>query len=257
MLARHKSLIARQHASQRAFFRALATASDGAALLDLPGGVQATAAPVRPWYSIFNSVVYEDADSLLGQLDSLAGFYRVAGSQAWALWVPPWERDLGGPLTAAGLQVDSTPMLMAASIADVDLEPRLPLDLAQSASARLVARVNDQAHGILPEWSMTAVFEHLDDQVARPYVALVDGEPACGLLAVETNSDCYFWFVATAPEARGRGLASELLRHALREAAERGCSTTTLESTAMAESMYKQLGYGSFGRYRMWEHRAV
>ena len=68
MLEGDRTLIARQPASQRAFYRVLAGASDGAVLLDLPGGVQATAAPLRPWFSIFNSVVYEDAEAWLHQL---------------------------------------------------------------------------------------------------------------------------------------------------------------------------------------------
>lgn len=79
--------------------------------------------------------------------------------------------------------------------------------------------------------------------------------PAAALIAREHNRDCYFWFAATIPEARGRGLASELMRHALRSARQRGCTTTTLESTKMAETLYGKLGYKALGRYAMWELR--
>lgn len=246
----------RQVESQRAFFRMLGAASDGSRIADLPGDVQAVAAPVRPWYSIFNSVVYKDPDAALGQLEHLTQFYREAGSQAWGLWVPPWDNGLDDRLLAAGLRLDSTPMLMAATIDETDLEPQFPLTLAPAPSARVVAAVNDQAHGVLAEWSMTAVFERADEALVRPYVALVDGEPACALFALEADGDCYFWFVATAPQFRGRGLASELVRHALRAAQTRGCTTTTLESTAMAESTYARLGFRPYGRYRVWEWRA-
>lgn len=85
---------------------------------------------------------------------------------------------------------------------------------------------------------------------------MVNGKPTSALLALWNEGDCYFWFVATDPEARRRGLASELVRHALREAQQAGCTTTTLESTAMAEETYRRLGFRTFGRYRMWEWRA-
>ena len=45
------------------------------------------------------------------------------------------------------------------------------------------------------------------------------------------------------------------MRHALREVRQRGCTTTTLESTKMAEPLYAELGYRSLGRYQMWELR--
>jgi ribosomal protein S18 acetylase RimI-like enzyme len=248
-----ESLLQRQANSQREFFRFLGKASSRSSITDLPGRIQATAAPIRPWYSIFNSVVFRDAEVLLEQLDVLASFYRDAGSQAWAVWVPPWQ-GLEEELAGYGMKVDSTPMLMAANIDELDLTPQLDLELMEEATAHVVAQVNDRAHGVLPQWSMTAVFENLSDQV-KPYVALVDGTPASALLVLQNEGDCYFWFVATVPESRRRGLASELARHALREARQAGCATTTLESTAMAEKTYERLGFRPFGRYRMWEWR--
>ena len=248
-------LLERQMASQRAFFQALGAASEGAATLELSGGVWATAAPIRPWYSIFNSVGFDEPARLLEHLPRLERFYQAAGSEAWAVWVPPWEKRVDDALAEAGLRLDSTPMLMGACIDELDLEPELELALIPGATAGMVAAVNDQAHGVLPDWSMTAVFEQLDSADVRPYVAASGGEPACALLALEHEGDCYFWFVATAPRARRQGLASELVRHALRGARDRGCTTTTLESTAMAETTYSRLGFRAFGRYRVWERR--
>ena len=253
--AMERALQERQVASQREFFRLLGEASEGSSVAHLRGGVQATATPIRPWYSIFNSVVFEQADALLEQLDELASLYASAGSRAWALWLPPWQDRLDEQLAGYGMRIDSTPTLMAAYIDELDLSPRRDLELMDPATAHLVAEVNDRAHGVLPQWSMTAVFEELSDRV-KPYLALVDGKPASALLALHHDGDCYFWFVATTPQARKLGLASELMRHSLREAREAGCTTTTLESTAMAEETYRRLGFASFGRYRMWEWRA-
>lgn len=148
-------------------------------------------------------------------------------------------------------------MLMGAPISEIDLDQRMELDLHPAPTWRMVATCNDLAHGVLEDWSMTAVVEHVDDPATRCYAATLHGKVACALLAREHDDDCYFWFVATIPEARGRGLAAELVRIALRAAQQRGCETTTLESTAMAESLYSNLGFRALGRYQMWERRSA
>jgi ribosomal protein S18 acetylase RimI-like enzyme len=96
----------------------------------------------------------------------------------------------------------------------------------------------------------------MEDAASHLHVARADGVPASALIAREHAGDCYLWFVATVPEARGRGLAGELVRHALRESAARGCTTASLESTSMAEALYSRLGFEALGRYGMWELRA-
>jgi ribosomal protein S18 acetylase RimI-like enzyme len=118
-------------------------------------------------------------------------------------------------------------------------------------------QLNDSAHGVLEPWSKAAVFERMDDPASHLYVARHEGAPASALIAREHDGDCYFWFVATAPDAQGHGIAGELMRHALREASLRGCTTSSLESTRVAEAMYEHLGYKPLGRYEMWESRAA
>ena len=55
---------------------------------------------------------------------------------------------------------------------------------------------------------------------------------------------------ATLPEARGRGLATALMRQALLDAGERGCVTTSLQATAMGRPVYARMGYRDLGAAR-------
>ena len=235
-------------------YRALAHGSPGAKLLEL-GGVQATLVPVRAWFSVFNSVLYDDPRELERHHPELAGAYADAGIGAWSVWVAPTDSDTGPILQSRGHQLDSRPMLFASEIRSLDLDPVIQLDLDTDPTWKLVAEINDRAHGVLEPWSMTAGFQRMCDPASHLHVARLDGAPAAALIAREHDGDCYSWFVATVPEARGHGLASELIRHALREARHHGCTTTTLESTKMAETLYSNLGYNPFGRYAMWERR--
>ena len=249
-----EELIRRQRESQRGFYRSLAGASAGAEVVDF-AGAQATVVPARKWFSIFNSVLYRDVADLEHAYDRVKRAYADAGVKAWTVWVPPGDTAAAELLERRGHKLDSDPMLFAAPIEAIDLEPRTGLELDPEPSWGTVARVNDRAHGILEPWSMAAVFEGIDDDAAHIYAARRDGEAVSALLARHLEGDCYFWLVATVPEAQGRGIAAELMRTALRDARVAGCTTTTLESTKVAEGLYAGLGYRALGRYQMWELR--
>jgi ribosomal protein S18 acetylase RimI-like enzyme len=254
MVSADDELRRRQAESQRAFYRAMASGSLGSSLLELEG-VQATLVPVREWFSIFNGVFYDDIAALERAHDSLTAAYRAAGIGAWAVWVPPHDREAAGLLRCRCHVLDSSPMLFAAPIDVLDLQARADLDLDPDPSWELVAHINDRAYGVLEPWTMAAVFSTMRDPASHLWVARVDGEPVAALIAREHEGDCYFWFVATIPEVQRSGVASELMRRALRDARRRGCTTSTLESTAAAETMYRRLGYRPLGRYEMWEAR--
>jgi ribosomal protein S18 acetylase RimI-like enzyme len=246
----------RQAASQRCFFRIIASASRGARLFEL-GDVQATIVPARPSFSFFNSVFYEDAHALERALPALDSTFTSAGVTAWTVWVRPGDAHARSVVEAAGHVFDSGPTLMAAPVDAIYLDDPVELDLLEVPGWAEVARCNDLAHGVPDAWSMGAAFEQADDPASHLYAIARDGEVVSTLVAREHDGDCYFWFVATVPEAQGQGLARGLMCHALRQAVRRGATTTTLESTRAGEALYTGLGYQAFGRYELWERRAA
>jgi GNAT superfamily N-acetyltransferase len=58
--------------------------------------------------------------------------------------------------------------------------------------------------------------------------------------------------VFTRPDARGRGLATAVLKAALHEARADGASNATLQSTPMAEGLYLRYGFRPVGRWQEW-----
>jgi predicted acetyltransferase len=90
---------------------------------------------------------------------------------------------------------------------------------------------------------------------AFAYVARLDGAPVASVLALDTEGDCGIYAVAAVPEARGRGFVSALMTHAMVDAQERGCQTTSLEATQMGRPVYERLGYRPLGALGMWERR--
>lgn len=246
------ALARRQHASHRAFYALLGQAP-GNRLLELPG-VQAAIVPGSPDRSMPNAVVYEDAGALVASHAQLVTAYAAAGVRAWTVWTPPGQEAVGARLEALGHVADGTPPLMAAELAEVDLEPRRALDLDPAPDWRTVGRLNDRAYGLAG--ALEAALEALPaGGCFRPWVAWLDGRRAASAAVLVCGGDAYVCFVAVAPQARGRGLSSELLRRALTTAREEGATTTTLEASAMGEPIYTAMGYRVIGRMGMWERR--
>jgi ribosomal protein S18 acetylase RimI-like enzyme len=249
------TLTARHTRSQRAAYRTIAAGSPGARVVDLPGGVQAAVVPAAPDRSLFNAVLFEQPAALLSAHAELTALYAREGVRAWTVWTRPGDDVTPSALAARGHVHDSQPMLMGAALEDLDLEVRAELQLAPPRAWEALARCNDAAYGLAPDQGFAAALGGLRDPAARAWVALERGEPVAAAATLLHEGDCYVLFVATVPAAQGRGLASELMRRGLRDGRERGCTTSTLEATALGEPVYARLGYRPLGRLGMWERR--
>jgi ribosomal protein S18 acetylase RimI-like enzyme len=249
-----EELAHRHAATHRAAYRLFASGSPGGTVVDLDGGVQAVMTPAVPERSLFNAVLYDESAPLLAALDELDRRYDAAGVRAWTVWTHPGDIPTAEALRAAGHAFDGEPMLMGASLGELDLEPRRALTLAETDDWEALARCNDAAYG-LTDGTFGAALAGIADPAARAYVALDAGEPVAACGTVLRDGDAGVLFVATMPSAQRRGLASELMRHALREARAEGARTTSLEASAQGEPVYARMGYRSLGRLGMWERR--
>ncbi|HEX8073529.1 MAG TPA: GNAT family N-acetyltransferase [Thermoleophilaceae bacterium] len=236
--------------TMRAFWLANARASVGGSTLELAGAIAAIV-PAMPDRSVVNSVVYDDAGALERGLDSIAAAYEDAGVRAWTVWVHESDERARELLAAAGHVLDAHPMGQARELAGVDELPHGDLDLHPDPVPADFDPVVESAYG----WPGFAAAIPAFPPGFHAYVALLDARPACCLGLFDCNGDTGVQLVGTVSEARGRGLAGRLLARALVDARERGCTTTTLQATAMGQPVYTRLGYRDLGRIQMWERR--
>jgi GNAT superfamily N-acetyltransferase len=89
----------------------------------------------------------------------------------------------------------------------------------------------------------------------RAYLASLDGKAVGAALLWAPGDDAEATFVATLPEARGRGISGRLLGHALERAREAGTKASTLIATKLGHPVYEKLGYRDVGTLEMWERR--
>jgi GNAT superfamily N-acetyltransferase len=241
-------------ASMRSFFRTVPTTSEGGRILELDG-VVAGICPAVPERSLPNSVIYESEDALIAAIGELAEAYDQAGVQAWTVWVPEYHERVRAALAEAGHVLDTSPTAMIAELADV--EPPRPGDPVPDREPTLddLGRINDLAYG-----TGTTFARILGAGPADPlftHIARDDGKPLASVVTHDLAGDCSVWWVATVPEARGRGLSAGLMRRALADGRERGCEVTTLQATKLGRPVYERLGYRALGAVEMWERRAA
>lgn len=233
------------------FFPALARHGSDGHVVERDG-VVAAIVPSCPERSVVNCVVYSDANALGGALDELGSEYERAGVRAWTVWVPEHDREAAEVLERAGHILDARPAAMVRDLSDFEVSPPFDLDLFEPDMAE-AARLNDAAYGFPGDFERA--FHERPPEPAHLYLARADGAPACTVLAYEENGECGIYLVATLPEARGRGLATALMTHALLEARGRGCVTTSLQATQRGRPVYQRLGYRDLGEIHMWERR--
>ena len=234
----------------RAYSLAIARATDGGWGLELPG-VSAAIAPAIPERSVVNCVVYDGADALEAQLERVADEYDRAGVLAWTVWVHESDKHAQSVLEAAGNVLDAEPMAQGRELNEVDPPDEGELDLVPDPSPADFDPVIERSYGWPGFGRALAAFP----PEFHPYLARHEGEPACCLGTMDHDGDAAVTFVGTAPEARGRGLATRLMRRALADARDRGCTTTTLQATRLGYPVYARVGYRDFGRVQMSERR--
>ena len=242
--------------SMRHFYRVLAAGSPRAHALELDG-VLAAIVPSAAARSYPNAVMYDSAEQLEARYEELARAYVDAGIEAWSVWVPEQDVQVARLLGERGHLLDALPTAMARELEDVSRPQPGPLETWTAAGdPAVVGALNDRAYSF-GDGTFAVAFGGLSAPGMRFYLGSSGGEPVTCLITTDDDGNCEIDGVATPPEARGSGLSGQLLAHALADAAERGCETTTLIATALGRPVYERLGYRPLGTLQMWERRTA
>ena len=231
------------------WYRLVGRASEGARVLE-PDGVVAAVVPSAPERAVVNAVLFRSAAQLEAAYDELAAAYGEIGAR-WTVWVPPGEDgDAAGRfLESRGHVLDAQPMAMAH-----DLEGLEPPSLPDSISVGRVDEVgwvNDRSYSFGTD-SFSRALRTLPEDV-HIYVVRDGGRPVGCMTTADHEGNTEVQMVAVVPEARGRGIAGDLLRRALADAAERGSETATLVATKLGSPVYEREGFRALGELSMWE----
>jgi ribosomal protein S18 acetylase RimI-like enzyme len=216
-----------------------ARAAGGASLRRLPG-VTAAVFPHEPERSVYNNALLAldlPAAGRARALDGMESAYATAGVGRFAAWVHERDAPMRRDLERRGYALDASTRAMGMALADLRA-PRPELDLAPPELAEHLRLV-----GVPPGFLRGA-----DGAGLHVLVARVAGESVATAIAHDVRGDCGVYNVGTLERARRRGLATAVTALLLHDAMARGCTTASLQATAMAERLYSRLGFRDLGR---------
>jgi predicted N-acetyltransferase YhbS len=237
------------------FCRMCGGASDGARFIERDG-VIAAVVPAAPERAVVNSTVCQSAGALRDAYDEIAAAYDEIGA-TWTVWTRHDDGVAAEFLEDRGHVLDAQPMGMVhtrLSSVERPSSEELP-EWTREGDPAVVGPLNDSAYTFGTD-SFTRAMQRVQSGTTLVYVAYDGGAPVGCLLMTddgEGNSDLES--VAVVPEARGRGISRNLLRHALADAAERGIETSSLVATPLGYPVYERVGYTAIERVSMWERK--
>lgn len=213
-------------------------------------GLVASVVPNAPDSPTLNAAVALDPDKAPEHLPELADRYQKARVRRWGVWLDGGASLAAQALSRAGLTVTAASPGMGATLEELGSDGDRPL----AADLQTVGRVNDMAYGNF-DGRLERTLTPLPNGVLKGYRVDVEGSAAAVALALHHGDDCGVSFVATVPQQRRRGLATQVMRQALADAKKHGCTTTTLQATEVGEQLYLNLGYRRLCLMQLWERR--
>jgi GNAT superfamily N-acetyltransferase len=212
----------------------------GASVVRVPGAAIAVFTE-EPESLVYNNTLLDlglDADARGATIAAVQEAYADAYVDRYALWVHEGDSEMRADLDDRSYVVTESTRAMGIALEFLEA-PRPEIDLADAGW-----------HDYVRLLGLGEDFQQYADPAAYVVrVALLDGRPAAVGMSYDHEDDCGIYNVTTLDHARGRGLGTALTAQLLHEARDRGCTTATLQSTAMAERIYARLGFRDLGRY--------
>ena len=183
---------------------------------------------------------------------------RRRGFSIWSRTLPV-DDDLNAAADSAGLMSwgDSPQMVCRERIVERELPAGVTIDAVDGAAdVAHFARVNGEAYTVYgaPAESSASHFDG-PHALAGPnvfaFLARLDGVPVGATLLHLSHGVAGVYWVAVLDEARGRGVATALMRHVTNLGFDLGAENVQLQASTMGEPIYLRLGYEELYRYRL------
>jgi ribosomal protein S18 acetylase RimI-like enzyme len=235
-------LYVRGAATLLASWEEYARGSTGAALNRLKG-VSAAVFPSGPERAVYNNALLDrelGSSERAAAVDAMEAAYNSAGVTRYAAWVHESDEGMRSELSGRGYTIEESSRAMGMSLGDIPVAPPelnlVPLDWPEYLAYLEVVGVP------------AGLLSGADPSAFQTLVARLAGVNVATAIAFDHDGDCGVFNMSTLEAARRRGLGTALTARHVHDAAERGCSTASLQSTPMAERVYGAVGFRDLGR---------
>lgn len=248
----------------RQSFRVLAEGRPRAEITELDGvSIASLGASFQMFNAAFLSRYVEGRDEMEARILRAEAIFK-ARRMPWSFWIceewlaRPARRSLTGVCEGFGLRAAAE---MPGMLADSIREPgrfaaarRRPagLDIRRVDGHEAMEdfrTIGSTCFHVPPAWFREVFDDTLPSREFICWVAYRNGTPVATAATVVSHGTIGLYNVATMPDARGRGYAEAITRHAIAGAArESGLERVTLQSTALGERLYRRLGFREISR---------
>lgn len=209
------------------------------------------------WNAIFLNEPITDADVLQSRLRRAAGYMREK-RHAGLIWI--FEEYLAGSAKERLVEIVEQEKLelalpaigMAGDIFPLQAPAHPVLRVKRVKNVAMIeefAEINCEAYGFPVGAGRSALDPRLWIEESYSYLGFENDRAVCAA-SVIVNEGCLFLaLVATRPEARKKGYAEAIVRHALQQAHKAtGLTRTILHATEAGHPVYKRVGYHDTAR---------
>jgi len=220
-----------------------------------------TPIPTLPYNTVLKFQVQQDVDR---KIDHLISCYQERNvSILWIVHPSHLPLDLPEHLQKRGLQEIEIAPGMARSLENLPETPPIP----EGVEIREATADNDliELYGLaawrwgVPEEYRPQLRKMIEkfqigerSSNTRFWLAWKDGVPISKIGLYNGSGSAGIYGVATKPEARGLGIASILMVTAMNAAREMGHNLAVLDSSPLAENLYKRLGFSTVAPLRLY-----
>jgi GNAT superfamily N-acetyltransferase len=235
-------LYARAAATLLASWQQIARGSSGAALLRL-GGVATAVFAEEPERGVYNNALLDrdlGATERARAVDAMQAAYSAAGIERYAAWVHESDESMRGELSARGFTIAESTRAMAMSLDEIAVpQPEAGIGWPDWSEYLEYLRIVGLPAGLL---------SGVDPTAFHVLAARVGSENVATAIAFDHDGDRGVFNVSTLEAVRRRGFGTALTARLVHDAAVRGCSTASLQSTEIAERVYAAVGFRDLGR---------
>lgn len=217
--------------------------------------ISASIVPSAPALPMANVVVYSSPKTIALHLREVLDAYDQDGVTACRIWQPCWGGgEEAGAFRRAGFTKQETLLGMASDLTQFTpraASPELTIDVTEDPST--LASVNRAAFGARAAGIEDALTHAPPGRHLRFYRANQGAETVSVLCAIDRADVCALSFLATAPQARGRGFATALVNAAMGDAQERGCEYASVQAPTTALNLFALLGWEPNAFFFGWD----
>jgi GNAT superfamily N-acetyltransferase len=220
-----------------------------------------TPIPVLPYNTVIKFQVERDVDA---RIDSMINRYTERNVPLlWIVHPSSRPHDLPERLQQRGLQEIEIAPGMARTLDELPEAPPLPagVEIREAIEDKDLMELYGLAAwrwGVPEEFrpqleKMIAKFE-IGERTSRTrfWLAWKDGVPISKIGLYKGSGSAGIYGVATKPEARGLGIASLLMNVAMQAAKDMRYQLAVLDSSPLAEKLYKRLGFVTVAPLRLY-----